>query len=97
LLILDSKWSIVESHGGVNGHAIGTVNFVLKLNAADYIELFWQTTNTNVILEYNAAASPAPAIPSVILTATQVMYCLLYTSDAADRLLTCRSRWSPYH
>ena len=23
--------------------------------------------------------------------------CLLYTSDAAGRLLTCRSRWSPYH
>ena len=23
--------------------------------------------------------------------------CLLYTSDAAERLLTCRSRWSPYH
>ena len=22
--------------------------------------------------------------------------CLLYTSDAAD-ILTCRSRWSPYH
>ena len=26
------------------------------------------------------------------------MRCLLYTSDAAcRRLLTCRSRWSPYH
>ena len=23
--------------------------------------------------------------------------CLLYTSDAADDSLTCRSRWSPYH
>ena len=23
--------------------------------------------------------------------------CLLYTSDACRRLLTCRSRWSPYH
>ena len=24
-------------------------------------------------------------------------FCLLYTSDAAGRLLTCRSRWSRYH
>ena len=23
--------------------------------------------------------------------------CLLYTSDRCRRLLTCRSRWSPYH
>ena len=23
--------------------------------------------------------------------------CLLYTSDAADDLHACRSRWSPYH
>ena len=23
--------------------------------------------------------------------------CLLYTSDAADDLTPCRSRWSPYH
>ena len=23
--------------------------------------------------------------------------CLLYTSDGCRRLLTCRSRWSPYH
>ena len=27
----------------------------------------------------------------------QVFICLLYTSDAAERTLGCRSRWSPYH
>ena len=27
----------------------------------------------------------------------QKKLCLLYTSDAADDLLWCRSRWSPYH
>jgi len=70
----DSKWSVVSSHGGTNGHAIGAVNFVLKVNAGDYIQLAWQVTNTAVSIEYIAAASPAPAIPSVILTATQVMH-----------------------
>jgi hypothetical protein len=75
----DSKWSVVSKHGGVNGHAIGTVNVVLSLAANDYIELTWQTNNTALSLEYVGAASPAPAIPSVIFTATQVMYTQLPT------------------
>lgn len=69
----DSKWSVVGSHGGVNGHAIGSVNYVLKVTAGDYLELAWQTTNTAISIEADPAASPAPAIPSIILTATQVM------------------------
>jgi hypothetical protein len=70
----DSKWSIVERHGNIDGHAIGSVNYVLKLNAGDYLELAWQTTSTNLSIQYLPAVSPAPAIPSIILTATQVMY-----------------------
>jgi hypothetical protein len=70
----DSRWSIVESHGGSDGRAIGTVNYVLKVLAGEYLELFWQTNNLGITLEYAPALAPAPAIPSVILTATQVMY-----------------------
>jgi len=70
----DSKWSVVERHGNIDGHAIGSVNYVLKLNAGDYLELAWQTTSTNLSIQYLPAVSPAPAIPSIILTATQVMY-----------------------
>jgi hypothetical protein len=70
----DSRWSVVEQHGGTNGRAVGTVNYVLKVLAGEYLELFWQTTNTNISLEYFGALAPAPAIPSIILTATQVMY-----------------------
>lgn len=69
----DSKWSIIGSHGGVDGHAIGSVNYVIKVTAGDYLELAWQATDTAISLQYVPAASPAPAIPSVILTATQVM------------------------
>jgi hypothetical protein len=69
----DSKWSVVGSHGGVNGHAIGSVNYVLKVTAGDYLQLAWQTTNTAISIEAGPAASPAPGIPSIILTATQVM------------------------
>jgi hypothetical protein len=70
----DSKWSVVERHGNIDGHAIGSVNYVLKLNAGDYLELAWQTTSTQLSLQYVPALTIAPAIPSVILTATQVMY-----------------------
>lgn len=70
----DSKWSVVERHGGVDGHAIGSVNYVLKLNAGDYLELAWQTTDPDLSIQYLPAVPPAPSIPSIILTATQVMY-----------------------
>ena len=80
----DSKWSVISKHGGINGHAIGTVNLVLSLAAGDYIELVWQTTNTALSIEYIAAASPAPAIPSVIFTAIQVMYTQLPSETVLD-------------
>ena len=72
----DSKFSVINSHGGVHGNVIGTVNFVLSLAANDYIELIWSTTNTQVSLEsLPAGTSPvSPRIPSVVFTATQVMY-----------------------
>jgi hypothetical protein len=72
----DSKFSIISSHGGVHGNVIGTVNFVLSLAASDFIELVWSTTNTQITLQTIAAGtSPvSPRVPSVVFTATQVMY-----------------------
>lgn len=70
----NSTWSVPSTHGGLDGHTIGTVNFVLSLTAGDYIQLFWKTDNTGVTLDYSAAASPAPVTPSVVVTATQVTY-----------------------
>ena len=72
----DSKFSIPNSHGGTHGNLVGTVNYVLSLNAGDYLELIWATTNTAVTLtSIPAGTTPvSPRIPSIILTATQVMY-----------------------
>lgn len=72
----DSKFSITSSHGGIDGANIGTVNFVLSLAAGDYIELMWATNDTHIQLKSIAAGtSPvSPRIPSVVFTATQVMY-----------------------
>jgi hypothetical protein len=55
-------------------HAVGALNFVVQLQANDYIELYWRSTNASARIEYYAAGtSPTrPAVPSVILTTTFV-------------------------
>lgn len=70
----DSKFSIISSHGGVDGNVIGTVNFVLGLVAGDYIELMWMTSNVAAYINADpASASPAhPSIPGIICTVVQV-------------------------
>jgi hypothetical protein len=45
-------------------------NFVVKLNAGDYFELVFSTDDIGCQIVAAAAAAPAPAIPSVILTVT---------------------------
>ena len=45
-------------------------NYVVKLNAGDYFELVFSTDDTGCQIVAVAAAAPAPAIPSVILTVT---------------------------
>jgi len=70
----DSKFSIIASHGGVDGNVIGTVNFVLALAANDYIELMWMTSNVAAYINSDpASSSPAhPSIPGIICTVVQV-------------------------
>jgi hypothetical protein len=71
----DSRFSIISSHGGIAGNVIGTVNFVLKLAAADYIELMWATSNAAAYIHAEPAeTSPFahPGIPGIICTVTQV-------------------------
>jgi hypothetical protein len=71
----DSKFSIIASHGGTPGNVIGTVNFILKLAAADYIELIWATSNANAYIHAEAAATSPfahPGIPGIICTVVQV-------------------------
>lgn len=71
----DSKFSIIAKHAGINGNVIGTVNFVLKLAAADYIELIWAASNAATYIHAEAAATSPfahPGIPGIICTVTQV-------------------------
>jgi len=60
--------SIPSSHGGVNGHIIIGWNYFLRLNANDYVELWWETDNTAVTIQSYAASGSYPSTASVIAT-----------------------------
>jgi len=71
----DSKFSIISSHGNVDGNVIGTVNFVLPVVAGDYLELIWATSNAQAYIHSEAAATSPfahPSIPGVVCTVVQV-------------------------
>jgi len=67
----NSRYSVPNSHGGVDGHMIAALNFFIELNANDYMEIMWATTSTLVTIEQlPAQTSPTrPATPSAIVTA----------------------------
>lgn len=66
----NSRFSVPNRHGGVDGHLIAALNLFLPLNAGDYVELYWCTNDVGVKIEHiPAASSPTrPATPSVIAT-----------------------------
>ena len=71
----NSRFSITSKRGSVHGNVIGTVNFVLKLAAADYLELIWATSDAAAYIHAEAAqTSPFahPSIPGIICTIIQV-------------------------
>jgi hypothetical protein len=51
-------------------HTIAAMNFFVSLNASDYVEIMWRTTDVGVTIEqYAAGTSPTrPAVPSAIVT-----------------------------
>jgi hypothetical protein len=57
---------------GPNSEIVAAWNWVITLNAGDYIELAWESSDTNAFLSAAAASGNIPAIPSVIVTVTWV-------------------------
>ena len=51
-------------------HIIAALNYFVSLNANDYVEIMWRTTDVGVTIEqYPASSSPTrPAVPSAIVT-----------------------------
>jgi hypothetical protein len=66
----DSATKIVID--GPNNEIVAAWNFVLVMEANDYFELAWQSSDTNVVIPYVAATGNIPAIPSIIMTVTWV-------------------------
>lgn len=60
---------------GNNDKLIAALNFMLELNANDYIQIAWHSADTAMFLHHDVAGvSPTrPATPSVIITVQQVM------------------------
>lgn len=43
--------SVPNTHGGVDGHTIIGWNYLISLNAGDYVELYWSTNDQKVTLQ----------------------------------------------
>jgi hypothetical protein len=69
-----SQVSVPNKHGAIDGNLIFAVNLLDQVQAGDYFEIIWAVTNTAVSVQYLAGGTTptTPAIPSIILTATQV-------------------------
>jgi hypothetical protein len=66
----NSRFSVPNSHGGVDGHLIAALNFFLDMDPGDFIEIMWHTDDTNIsIQQLPTATTPTrPATPSAIVT-----------------------------
>lgn len=66
----NSRFSIPNSHGGVDGHLIAALNYVIDMDPGDYMEIMWHVDNSNIsIQQLPTASSPTrPATPSAIVT-----------------------------
>lgn len=63
------------SRQSINGNGVYNVlswNFIISMNANDYFELMWAVNDVTVRLDAPVATAFCPAIPSVILTVTEV-------------------------
>jgi hypothetical protein len=64
--------TVASKHGSVKGHLIAIWNVFLALDAGDEVQLFWETTDLDCIIETIAAGTYHPAAPSVIVTINRV-------------------------
>lgn len=64
-----ARTHVIAGSGGVDDFEY---SFTMDLTAGQYIELMWATDNTSITIDYKAAASPRPAVPSTLLTVTFV-------------------------
>jgi hypothetical protein len=58
---------------GNNEHTIFALDYLVDITTpSDYCELIWYTDNANIIMEYEPADPPIPAVPSIILNVGRI-------------------------
>jgi hypothetical protein len=74
--VADSNTVVTVSGSAAEAKTVAAWNYVLNVNAGDYIQLMFRTSDVRTLFPASAAGTnpTRPAVPSVILTATQVMY-----------------------
>ena len=62
--------SVINKHGGIDGHIITSWNYFVSMQADDYIQLWWSTNNAAVTLHYypTQTGPVRPATASLIAT-----------------------------
>ena len=63
--------SLIQIQGN-DAEIFSAANYFLPLSNGDYFQLYFSVDDLSVQLQHFAAASPVPAIPSIILTVMQV-------------------------
>lgn len=62
----------VFSVGGNGGNAVPAWNFIIPMSAGDEFQLMWAVDDTALVLKGSTTTAFSPAIPTTILTVTQV-------------------------
>ena len=57
---------------GNDAEVFVAANVFVEMSNGDYMEMMYAVDTTSIRIQYFAAASPVPAIPSIILTVNQV-------------------------
>jgi len=70
----NSEFSVPETHGGVNGRLIASLNIFVPLQKNEYVEIFWAATNTAISVQSVATQTnpTRPVTPSIIATASYI-------------------------
>lgn len=53
-------------------YVVAAWNIFQKLNANDYVQMYWATDNHHIVMKYNTGLMGGPAIPSTIITVNQI-------------------------
>jgi hypothetical protein len=70
--VANSATEVVVPKLSEGGISFFEFNFIEQLTAGQYLQVAWQVDNTNIKLDYTAAAGDVPGIPSIVFIANRI-------------------------